>query len=333
MRINISDMMDHTRDDTVSLREAENADAARITALTMAKIRKDEARSGRSGRRLSRGAVAVLAAAVCLALSVTAAAVGIARSVNWQGEPVGETEAPRPTETPAEEERNAETAKAERISDILSRRGERECVIVRSEDGSASGAARSAPVASLEALRELLEREDSPLTVPFLAAPAGYTLRDGWVAYDSAAGYGYTLASTETTEDGLTVEHYTAPEEGDFISAYCLTYQNKDGEQLVFSAQMEGNGEHRFGVGEDSTVEALTLEGMDDALAIENGDGSNVIFMRKVFAAPVAYEKMFALMDESGAPWEPWEYTEAVYRISGPLSPAELREYLLPAAS
>ena len=75
MKIRISDMMDHIRDDTVDIQAADRASMERIKEATMGKIHTQPGTGSRS-RRPARAALAVAAAVLALALSVTAYAVG-----------------------------------------------------------------------------------------------------------------------------------------------------------------------------------------------------------------------------------------------------------------
>lgn len=290
----ISDLLDVIEDDTVPIREKSIIASERIMEVTMRKIHTDTDTNVTAGRKRRRGAVALLIAAVVLALSATAYASGLfSRLVNWQGQ-TAETETEPMATVPPDAVMYGDEARDAAIASLLEQRGDRELMIVR-DGGRASSAERIAPLASVEELAELLMREDSALTLP-VTVPEGYTLVTGRVSYESAPGYGYTLEAKETREDGLTVERYSAPPEGDFISGYTLEWENEAGELIYLQAHMMEDAENtEFGVWGDNAVYRLTVDGMDDALGIQ-GEGSSTVWLRQRLASPVLCESRMAML-------------------------------------
>ena len=312
----ISDLLDVIEDDTVPIREKNIIASERIMEVTMAKIHMDEDYSGSAKKKFGKGTIALLIAAAVLALSVTAYASGLfSRLVNWQGQTL-ETETEPMATMPPDAEMIGDEARDAVINSILEQREDRELIIVR-HDGSASSTERTAPLTSIEELSELLTKESSTLTVP-ITIPEDYTLVMGRVCFESAQGYGYTLTSKETREDGLVVEHYSAPVEGDFISGYTLEWENTAGQRISLQAVMMNDaGDTGFGVWGESKVVDLSAAGMDDALAIE-GEQSSTAWLRQVLDPPVFCESTFAVMDDTAidADDDPFStFTDVIYKI------------------
>ena len=312
----ISDLLDVIEDDTVPIQEKDIIASERIMEVTMAKIHMDEDYSGSAKKKFGKGTIALLIAAAVLALSVTAYASGLfSRLVNWQGQTL-ETETEPMATIPPDAEMIGDEARDALINSILEMREDRELIIVR-HDGSASSVERTAPLTSVEELAGLLTQEDSSLTVP-ITVPEGYTLITGRVCFESARGCGYTLTSTETREDGLVVEHYSAPAEGDFISGYALEWENAAGQRITLLADMMHHAENtNFGVWGESKVVDLTVTGMEDALGIEDENSSSV-WLRQLLDPPVFCESTFAVMDSTAmdADNDPFStFTDVVYEI------------------
>ena len=318
MNERISNIFDYGDEIVVEEERDDRIDPARIKELTMEKIRMDADASGTAKKRLSKGTLALLIAAAVLALSVTAYASGVfSRLVDWNGQTM-ETETEPMATVPPDAVMIVNADKDAVINSILEQRGDRELVIVR-DSGGGSSTDRTAPLASIEELAELLTKESSTLTVP-ITVPDGYTLVMGRVSLDSAQGYEYTLESTETREDGLVVEHYSAPAESDFISGYTLEWENATGQRITLRADMMHDAENTgFGVWGESTVVKLTVTGMDDALAIDDGQSSSVWLRQKLYP-PILCESTFALMEKDipagGTSDDPFSsYTDVIYQI------------------
>lgn len=313
----ISDLLDVVQDDTVSIRETDLISSERITELTIMKLRAETSESARCRRKPRKSSIAAIVAAACLVLSVTASASGLfGRTVNWKGRPVRvDPEIPQPFETiPPDTAMMGNESLDEVIASILAQREERELMIVR-HGGSASSIERTAAVSSVEELKELLAGEDSLLTVP-ISIPPEYRLITGRVSYESKSGYGYTLRSVENRADGLVVERYTAPPEGDFICGFMLEYENEEGKKLCLMGYMVPDSQAEFGVPDGGTVYSLHVNGMDDALGIKAVEGgrSSFLYLRQRLSPPVVCESRDALM---GSPTDTTEYGEIHYSVSG----------------
>ncbi len=106
----------------------------------------------------------------------------------------------------------------------------------------------------------------------------------------------YSLESEENTDDGLIVDHYSAPEAGDFISAYMLEYMSPAGETLVFTGRLQENSENAGFGAEDGRIRKVELSGMNDAIILDR-DGGSALYMRHALPAPVSYADTFFLLD------------------------------------
>ena len=302
----ISDLLDVIEDDTVEIEEKELTAPERIAELTLQRL---HAESTEKRRHSGKIGLIVLIAAVLAALSVTAYATGLlSRLVNWQGQTV-ETEAEPMATVPPDAEMIGNTKREALISEILSQREGRELIIIREGEKGICGS-RNVPVASVEELEELLMSEGSPFTIP-VTIPEGYSLITGFVRYEALLGYEYTLATSEAREDGLVVERYTAPAEGDFISCYQLDYENASGELFSLIGMMMPESDMDFVVGSAGSVYPLTVNGMDNALGIQNESSSSLSLRRKL-AAPILCESVYELM---GAHGESIEYGDVTYQI------------------
>lgn len=310
MKICISDMLDGVRDDSVALREQDIVASEQIKEATMRKIHENDTQAA-PRRRIGRGArMAILAAAILLALSVTALAAGrVWRSVNFDGEEVGTLE-PEATIPPDEEviELNSE-AQYEEAAAILAQQSADELIIIRWDDGSCESTGRRKDIDSVEELTEQLKEESSELSIPF-AIPEGFRLESGAIYYQAAEGNAYALMSSEE-HDGFTVERYAVPEEGNFISGYMLDFEDEAGTELHIFANMEDEGEWSFQAEEGGRVEPFEAEGMEKALLIGSEDHASA-YLLQVFEEPIPYTSTFLLMDEEAN--FPTEYIEAVYQ-------------------
>ena len=310
LKIRISDMLDGVQDDSVVLREKEVIAPERIREATMKRIHENDMQAA-PGRRLGRSArTAILAAAILLALSATALAAGrLWRAVNFDGEEVGTMEPAATIPPDAEVIDLYSEAQREEAAAILSQQSADELVIIHWDDGSCEGGNRQAAVDSVEELQELLVRESSELTVPFVI-PEGFRFVGGSVSYQAAEGNEYASVSSEKRE-GFTVERYAAPAEGNFISGYMLDFADKTGTELHVFGQMQDEGEWSFAAEESSRVETFAAEGMEKALLI-GGEDHAAVFLLQALEEPIPYTSTFLLMDER-ANWST-EYIEVVYQ-------------------
>lgn len=289
----ISDLLDIIEDDTVPIQEKNIIASERIMEVTMAKINTGASNNGAAKKKLSKGAITAIIVAACLAVSVTAFATGlVSRVVNWQGETVGEVEEVSVTPLPSDSE---EMNRFERAQSILDEAGSSELTLVKyTDENGVTDTKSSEPTRTFSSVEELstaLADQDSELQV--FAAPAGYEFYSAQVTYDCAAGYEYTLISTETDDSGLTVEKYALPDEGAIISGYMIDYRNSNGESLLITGELI-DSDVEFVVGENQTVEKITVNGMDSAIIIEQTDGTDV-HMSKTLSSPVAYVSRTAL--------------------------------------
>lgn len=296
----ISDLMDVIEDDSVPIREQSGADSQRIREITMRKIHneeitmrknhnedenEDERKRPQARRTGRRTAVIILAA--CLALAVTAYAAGTLGLVNWKGETVPEDNTVLPTPVPDTETVAEDSAAA--IGRALLEGPSHGRDLLTAKAGTHTGVLpRTEDCTETRQLQKLLEAEGTGMTADW-RVPEGYTLAGGWTAFDLAAGYEYHLASTETTSDGVTVERYTAPETGDFVSSYFLEYVNAAGNTLTISAQMlTGIWDMEFGQAEGTAMEPVKVPGMDHALAAAGREDVS-LFAGKTLSQSVAY--------------------------------------------
>ena len=311
--------MDVIQDDTVPIAECSFTDVDRLRELTLDRIHR-AADPGVPRKRLGRGAAAAILLAACLGLSaVTALAAGIAgRLVNWQGLVVEQTETPPEVTLPPEAVLNEDAERHALMSAILEEETGRDLVIVRCGE-SAQSRSRTVPVASPEEAARLLQAEGSVLTVP-LTVPEGFAFTGGWVAYDSAAGYGYTLVSTEERDDGITVERYSAPPEGDLISAYALEFEDSRGGTMYIHGRLTESSDHMgFGLSEEDSMTPIAVDGMDDALLLDRPVG-DALYLRKLLPEPIAYADRFSLMAGQAAvpssfSEEPALFAEVLYQL------------------
>ena len=309
----ISDLLDVMEDDTVPVREKEIIASGRIMEVTMAKINA-EIENNNTTKKLSRGAIAAIAAAACLLLTVTAFATGFMnRMVNWQGDQV-DVAVPMPTPIPTENAgafRERDAALDEAINEALDHEQGRDFVVARTE-GHASAPQRIETLQSVDKLKDLLARDDSGLDLPF-SVPEGYTFLTGYVSYDLAEGYAYELVSSETKDSGVVVERYTAPEEGDFVSGYMLLFANAAGDELMFAGDlMEESAHMAFGYEETDTVTKIKVKNMDDALMITRASNTR-LYMRKALAKPISYVDPLIAVD---GPYDiATEFDGIVYKV------------------
>lgn len=310
----ISDLLDVIEDDTVSIREQEVIASERIKEVTMKKIHENESENARAARPRRRLATGLIAAAIMLALVGTAVAAGqYWHSVDWNGREVENTlEEPMATLPPDAQVVEADdNAMAEELGTALEAADHRELIIARRADGRCEAGSRKENVASEEDVRALLAQENSGIIFPF-SIPDEYVFQDGYVCYELSEGFDYTLVSAEE-RDGYTLERYTAPAEGDFISGYTLTFVDADGtELLVFADLREKDIDTSFGHKDGAQVEAFTVDSMENALRIEDDEHASV-FLRQTLEQPISFTSTFEIM--TGQSGYPNQYGEVVYEL------------------
>lgn len=307
----ISDLLDLIEDDSVPIREKDIIASERIMEAAMAKIRAEKDNTPvRKG--VHRGTTLVIIAAALLALSVTAFATGlIDRIVRWDGTEVEEPSAtPMPTAIPAITER--EEAENQAISRAITENWGRELVIARFGDKGGCPD-RLEILSSVDQLKALIKEKDSPLIIP-LSIPGGYDCSWGSVTYELGAGFSYELTSSETQDDGLVIERYAAPEEGDIISGYTLVFTNAAGDELVVSGRLSENSESAgFGYMDGDKVNKADVKEMDDALVIEYQEYT-ALFMRKALKKPISYIFPLGMLREEEDPVN--EFDGIIYRVT-----------------
>lgn len=307
----ISDLLDLIEDDSVPIREKDIIASEQILEAAMTKIRAEEDNTP-VRKEVRRGTALVIIAAALLALSVTAFATGlIDRIVRWDGTQVEEPSAtPMPTTVP--ETSQLEETEDQAISEALAQNQGRELIIARfgKKGGSID---RIEVLASVDQLKALIEEKNSPLIIP-LSIPEGYAFSRGSAAYQLAAGYSYALTSSETQDNGLVVERYDAPEEGDFICGYTLIFANAAGDELVVSGRLSEDSESAvFGYMDGDKVNKADVKEMDDALVIEY-QKYTALFMRKALETPISYVFPLGMLREEEDSVN--EFDGIVYKIT-----------------
>jgi len=308
----ISDLLDLIEDDSVPIREKDIIASERIMEVTMAKIHAENEANPFMRKKVRKSTTFVIIAAVILALSVTALAAGLFNHVaRWDGTQWEETMAtPMPTTAP--ETPSAEEPELEAMDEVLAKSQGRELVIAKCGSNAGSNE-RIEVLTSMNQLKELLTADRSPFTIP-VCVPEGYAFSRGAVAYELAAEYSYTLKSSEMQDNGLVVERYTAPEEGDFISAYTLVFVNSTGDELVLSGRMSENSESAgFGYSDGDNVRKVDMEEMDNALVIEYPEYT-ALFMRKALNNSISYIFPLGMIREDDDPVN--EFDGIIYRIT-----------------
>lgn len=310
----ISDLLDVIEDDTVPIPEKDIIASERIKEVTMKKIHENESENARTARPRRRLATGLIAAAIMLALVGTAVAAGqYWHAVDWNGREVEDMlEAPMATRPPDGQVVEAVDMDMEKeLGASLEAADHRELVVARRADGTSQAGSRKESVASEEEVRALLAQESSGIIFPF-SIPDEYVFQDGYVCYELSEGFDYTLVSAEE-RDGYTLERYTAPAEGDFISGYTLVFADADGTELLVSADLqEKNIDTTFGHKDGAQVEAFTVDGMENALRIEDDEHASV-FLRQTLEPPISFASTFEIM--TGRSGYPNQYGEIVYEL------------------
>ena len=302
--VKISDLLDTMEAPEVGLKETAAISPDRIKEIAMKKIHTNQTVPFESRKRMSRGVIAAIVAAACLALCGAGYAAGLFRQqYNWKGEAVG---APRPVETVIPQDKVIGLkSDTQAIQAIYNERADRELIAIQDAAGY-HFSQRSESVSSMEELKEKLSAENSPLQVPY-EIPESYVLTSGFVAYESTVGY--TLSSSEVRPDGLVVERYSAPPEDDFISYYRLDYENEAGDRIFIFAQMSQESAYGFSAMSGESVESVTVAGMDEAL-LHKSAARAALSMLQYLDQPISYVDVFTTHEE-GSESEP--FTEIYY--------------------
>ena len=115
-------------------------------------------------------------------------------------------------------------------------------------------------------------------------------------------------------DNGLVLERYDAPEEGDFISGYTLVFANAAGDELAVYATLAENSESAtFGYMDGDKVNKVDVKEMDDALMIEYPEYT-ALFMRKALEKPISYVFPLGMIREEDDPVN--EYDGIIYRVT-----------------
>ena len=302
--VKISDLLDTMEAPEIGLKEAEAISPNRIKEIAMKKIHTNQTIPFESRKRMSRGVIAAIVAAACLALCGAGYAAGLFRQqYNWKGEAVG---APRLVETVIPQDKVIGIkSDTQAIQAIYNERADRELIAIQDAAGY-HFSQRSESVSSMEELKEKLSAENSPIQVPY-EIPEGYVLTSGFVAYETTNGY--KLNSSEVRSDGLVVERYSAPPENDFISYYRLDYENEAGDRIFIFAQMSQESAYDFSAMSGESVESITIAGMDEAL-LHKSAARTALSMLQYLDQPISYVDIFTTHDDES---ESDPFTEIYY--------------------
>lgn len=237
-------------------------------------------------RRMPLVAVTALA---CVLLAGAALGACVTGSVDWWGRPVQEELAPEPTPQDAEEPAGADVlGEGERL---MAQQPEGEVWIIGEpgEDGSRIVQQPTERLGSLEALRQRLERSDSPLKLP-AQLPDGYRIDQVAASYYLSEPLFRQKQPFErwVLESGLTVHKYRIdPEERDCVLGYYLLLTGSRGERLTINAVLsDSTAEHSFGIAEGAQYRAVSVTGMDNALLVSSA-GSMKLYLRKTGLTPL----------------------------------------------
>ena len=302
--VKISDLLDGMYAPDIGLKQTAAVSPDRIKEIAMKKIHTNQTIPFESRKRMSRGVIAAIVAAACLALCGAGYAAGLFRQqYNWKGEAVG---APRPVETVIPQDKVIGIkSDTQAIQAIYNERADRELIAIQDAAGY-HFSQRSESVSSMEELKEKLSAENSPIQVPYEISE-GYVLTSGFVAYETTNGY--KLNSSEVRSDGLVVERYSAPPENDFISYYRLDYENEAGDRIFIFAQMSQESAYGFSAMSGESVESITIAGMDEAL-LHKSAARTALSMLQYLDQPVSYVDIFTTHDDES---ESDPFTEIYY--------------------
>ena len=236
----------------------------------------------------------VLLTAVVLITLTTALASGLFGNVNWFGEIVaddslGQTLEPHPTPSPQLND-VPDVSLFDLTQEILLNRAEGELVYAQEEHGG-SWAGMTKIIRSMAEFNAAMKNAEAlPLPADI---PEGYEFVEGTLWYDCKEDGQYHLLSTEMPAEGLTVKRYTVDDDMKLIRSYDLLFRRNDDayDYLSVYATLEyatDPAEHSFGLNPDQESRVISVEGMDNALAIFS-DSHTSVSMRRVLAAPVAF--------------------------------------------
>ena len=236
----------------------------------------------------------IIMAAILLITLTTALASGLFGNVNWFGEVIpdqyqGQTLEPHTTPTPHPDD-GPTVSLFDLTQEILLNRAEGELVIAQ-EEHSGSWMGMTKDIQSMAEFYAAMKNVE-PLPLP-ATIPEGYEFVEGTIWYDCKPEGTYRLLSAETPAEGLTVKRYTVDEGMELIRCYDLLFRRNDDahDYLSIYATLEYATdplEHSFGLNPDQESLAVSVEGMDNALAIFS-DSHTSLSMRRVLETPVAF--------------------------------------------
>jgi len=236
----------------------------------------------------------IVMAAIILITLTTALASGLFGNVNWFGEVIpdqyqGQTLEPHTTPTPHPDD-GPTVSLFDLTQEILLKRAEGELVYAQ-EEHSGSWMGMTKDIQSMAEFHAAMKNtEVLPLPV---AIPEGYEFVEGTIWYDCKADGQYQLLSTETPAEGLIVKRYTVDEGMKLVRSYDLLFRRNDDahDYLSIYAALEYATdplEHSFGLNPDQDSRVVSVEGMDNALAIFS-DSHTSLSMRRVLETPVLF--------------------------------------------
>lgn len=240
---------------------------------------------GKQVRKGSSRMKLILVLAVIAALSVTGAVAGGLGGVDWNGEP---TQMPQAIPLSATEQgaRVQELFRAPEKGQIVN------VVNMNPQEGQIAGIFDSSSDFYASSLEEMAAwvKADGSLAWPVYIPEEYRELRMGRVSYVCSSEGSFELVSREKTDDGYLRYVFEMPEEHRFMSSYFLSLLNEQGEELIVNVAMydDLSVENAFAVTEDSEVMVLTVEGMDQALAVVSPE-ETLLAMRCVLEKPLSY--------------------------------------------
>lgn len=266
-------------------------------------------------KKVSMNFVLVLVLIVSM-LSVAMAAGLLGTHVNWKGNEMPEEDFLNDHAAPTMPPQPALEAEAELEWSLLNSAAHNELVVVerreeRSATGSESGIRRY--VDTMEAFAALMDGIDD---LPLMAfVPEGYTLIEGHIEYSCHDMGAIRLTDKELLPQGLTVERYAFDEKDLFVSGYHLVFRcsGEENGSLVINVDMRQASDYSFGLDEYQMAKAISVKGMDEALAVTGLEHCHLYMLRKL-------TNPLGMMDYIiGGQWSPDAYTEIMVSVSAPL--------------